>query len=44
LQTADDDEIEAIYDLQGHQVTREQMRRGIYIIKTKNGTSKVSVR
>ena len=44
LQTADDDEIEAIYDLQGHQVTREQMRHGIYIIKTKNGTSKVSVR
>ena len=40
----DSDEAEAIYDLQGRQVSRSEMRRGIYIIKTKNGTSKVNVR
>ena len=40
----DSDEVEAIYDLQGRQVSRSEMRRGIYIIKTKNGTSKVNVR
>lgn len=40
----DGDEVEAIYDLQGRQVSRSEMRRGIYIIKTKNGTSKVNVR
>jgi len=44
LQTADSDEVEAIYDLRGHQVTRDQMRRGVYIIKTKKGTSKVTVK
>jgi len=40
----DSDEVEAIYDLQGRQVSRSEMRRGIYIIKTKTGTSKVNVR
>ena len=40
----DSDEVEAIYDLRGRQVSRSEMRRGIYIIKTKNGTSKVNVR
>ena len=42
--TADDTEIVAIYDLQGHQVSREQMQHGVYIIKTKKGTSKVTVK
>ena len=44
LQTVDDNEIEAIYDLQGHQVSRDQMHSGVYIIKTKKGTSKVTVK
>ena len=44
LQTTDSDEVEAIYDLRGHQVTRDQMRRGVYIIRTKKGTSKVTVK
>ena len=30
-----------IYDLQGHQVTKEQMKRGVYIIKTKKQTYKI---
>lgn len=31
-----------IYDLQGRQVTKEQMRKGVYIVKTKDKTWKVS--
>ena len=34
----------AIYDLQGHKVTKSQMRKGVYIIKTKQGTSKIVVK
>ena len=33
-----------IYDLQGHKVTKEQMRRGVYIVKTKQRTYKMVVR
>lgn len=33
-----------IYDLQGRKTSMSQMSRGIYIIKTKNGTRKVSVK
>lgn len=40
----DGDEVEAIYDLQGRQVNRSEMHSGIYIIKTKRGTSKINVR
>lgn len=39
-----DDGTEEIYDLQGHRVTRAQMRKGVYIIKTKNRTYKVNIR
>ena len=35
----------AIYDLQGHQVAKEQMRSGqVYIVKTNRGTHKLTVR
>lgn len=44
LDTTDDNEIVAIYDLKGNKISREQMRRGVYIIKTKKGTSKVTIR
>ena len=40
--TIDDDAV--IYDLLGRRVTKAQMRRGIYVMKTKQGTRKVSVR
>lgn len=43
LATGLDDATE-IYDLRGNRVSREQMRRDVYIIKTKNGTSKVAVK
>jgi hypothetical protein len=32
------------YDLKGNKVSKDQMRNGIYIIKTKNGTSKLTIR
>lgn len=38
------DDSEEIYDLQGHRVTRAEMRKGVYIIKTKNRTYKVNIR
>ena len=38
------DEATDIYDLQGHKVTKERMRKGVYIVKTKNRTYKMVVR
>ena len=38
------DEATDIYDLQGHKVTKEQMKKGVYIVKTKNKTHKMVVR
>ena len=35
------DEAADIYDLQGHKVSKDQMRRGVYIVKTKNRTYKI---
>lgn len=44
LETADSDDVITIYDLQGHQVRKDQMRRGVYLIKTNKGTSKVCIK
>ena len=33
-----------IYDLQGHKISREQMKKGVYIVKTKSRTYKIIVR
>ena len=38
------DEATDIYDLQGHQVTKDQMKRGVYIVKTKTKTYKMIVK
>ena len=35
------DEATDIYDLQGHKVTKAQMQKGVYIVKTKNRTYKI---
>ena len=32
------------YDLQGHQVDKNQMGKGIYVVKTKNGAYKLTVK
>ena len=33
-----------IYDLQGHKVSKDQMRRGVYIVKTNSRTYKMVVK
>ena len=38
------DEATEIYDLQGHRIPKGQMRKGVYILKTKNRTQKVVVK
>ena len=38
------DEASSIYDLQGHKVSKEQMRKGVYIVKTNNRTYKMIVK
>ena len=38
------DEATDIYDLQGHKVTKAQMTKGVYIVKTKSRTYKMVVR
>jgi len=35
-------EILTIYDLQGHKIDKEQMKKGVYIVKTKGGTYKIA--
>jgi hypothetical protein len=38
------DEAAEIYDLQGHKVSKDQMRKGVYIVKSSNRTYKMIVR
>ena len=38
------DEATHVYDLQGHKVSKEQMKKGIYVVKTKNKTYKMIVK
>ncbi|MBR6036002.1 MAG: hypothetical protein IKP41_03460 [Bacteroidaceae bacterium] len=38
------DDATEIYDLQGRKVTKEQMRTGVYIVKTKDRTCKIVVK
>lgn len=38
------DEATEFYDLQGHQVSRTQMTKGVYIVKTKSRTFKMVVK
>ena len=44
VRTATINESVAIYDLQGHEVTKGQMKRGFYIVKAKNRTYKMVFR
>ena len=38
------DETAEIYDLQGHKVSKDQMRKGVYIVKNSSRTYKMIVR
>lgn len=43
--TADDlNDITDIYDLSGRKIAKEQMRQGVYVVKTTNGTYKIAVK
>ncbi len=44
MKTSDLDEALEIYDLSGKRISKDQMRRGVYIVKMKNGTFKVNVK
>ena len=44
ITTATLDESTEIYDLQGHKVTKAQMKHGVYIVKTKTRTYKMIVK
>jgi hypothetical protein len=33
-----------IYDLQGHQVSKDQLRKGVYIVKSNGKTYKIVVK
>ena len=41
LDNLNSQEILAIYDLQGHKIDKEQMKKGVYIVKTQGGTYKI---
>ena len=43
LSVSDWNEITDIYDLNGRKVSKDQMQRGVYVIKTKSGTHKIAV-
>ena len=38
------DEATDIYDLQGHKMAKAQMKKGIYIVKTRQGVHKIIVK
>ena len=41
ISSATIDEAADIYDLQGHKVTKAQMKKGVYIVKTNSNTYKI---
>ena len=44
ISSATIDDATDIYDLQGHKVTKAQMKKGVYIVKTKDKTYKIAVK
>lgn len=44
IDAADDDNCCEIYDMLGRKIVSDQLKSGVYIIKTKSGTRKVNVR
>ncbi len=38
------EEAAEIYDMQGHRIVKEQMTKGVYIVKTKSKTQKIVVK
>ena len=44
LYVSDWNEITDIYDLNGRKVTKDQMKKGVYVVRGKNGTHKMTVK
>lgn len=44
LTISDWNEVTEIYDLNGRKVTKDQMKRGVYVVKSKSGTHKIAVK
>lgn len=44
LYISDWNEITDIYDLNGRKVTKDQMQKGVYVVRSKNGTHKMTVK
>lgn len=42
LENIESQDVLAVYDLQGHQVEKGKMGKGVYIVKTKGGTFKIA--
>jgi hypothetical protein len=42
--TADLNDVTDIYDLKGNKVSKSQMQKGVYIVKTNKGTFKMTVK
>lgn len=42
LDNLNSQEILAVYDLQGHKIAKEEMKKGVYIVKTQGGTYKIA--
>ena len=38
-----DDDVE-IYDMNGHKVTKDQLKKGVYVVKSKSGNHKIAVK
>ena len=44
LTVEDMDNISEIYDLNGRKVSKDQLTKGVYVVKSKEGTYKIAVR
>lgn len=44
INTAEINEATEIYDLNGRRVSKDQMRKGVYIVKSNSGTYKIAVK
>lgn len=44
LYISDWNEITDIYDLNGRKVTKDHMKNGVYVVRSKNGTHKMAVK
>lgn len=44
LTVEDLNEITEVYDLNGRKVQKDQLRKGVYVIKTKSGNHKIAVK